>query len=603
MSTRLGLFDGRLISLFPRRLVNTARSATMLQGTEYATYLENLVPNDDKAGSGAKRFGLGTKGNAVASTMVDLMEYRLSSGLIQIIAAYSDGTLRTLNEGTGAWTTIKSGLSANGLLCWTAFNEKLIISNGIDQPFSWNGTACVDLGEFVEDFGATAETQVSTSQITLVPLAGRSDYAVGQEIQVQFATAGIRTGTITTITGTTTLTITVSGTPFPSPNESITKVFYYKKPPAFSFIFAEHARLWALSAGESKARDFRGVNGLKVFYTETTNNENTWYNQSGANPTQELNFVDITNRARRFDELIAISSLQGVLAFHGRLGTYLYRGDDPTTIGEFVWEKTIPVGTLNARLVQMLAGDVIFCTQTGLRSLQKVFQTESLEVVDDVGSDIESTISEKLRVVAGDNTAYRAARSFAYARDGLYGFRFDTESLPVRCINEESQGWTFFTGLFKDATAFLGISDGRLLVGVGGQLYAYGNGTDTAVGTVYSDNGAAYRWVWQSPWMQLGQQRWANKAFEVLMEEGATGAIYIDRFVDYNMRNTVTTEYNVVAQGAVWDVSDWDVSQWDGLAINPVEADKFLADTFRFTIRSETANGPFSVLGVRPIGR
>jgi hypothetical protein len=235
--------------------------------------------------------------------------------------------------------------------------------------------------------------------------------------------------------------------------------------------------------------------------------------------------------------------------------------------------------------------------------MQKVYQSEALDVTDDVGSDIEGTIAEKILTVAGGNAEYRAARSFAYFRDGLYGFRFDNTSLPVRVISRESQGWTFFTGLFKDATAFLGTSDGRLLVGVGGQLYAYGNGTDTAVGIIYADNGQSYTWRWESPWLNLGSQRWANKAFEVLMEQAVSGAVYIDRYIDYDSINVITTQMEVIVGGNRWDVTPWDTGIWDGKAVNPVEGDKFLADNFRFVIRSTTSTGPFAVLGVRPIGK
>lgn len=604
MPTRIGLFDGRLLSLFPRKLANTALSATLLQGSSYAAYLENIVPNDDKAGSGAVRFGLGLKGSAIpGTTIVEIMEYRKVDGSIQFLVVCADGTLRTYDENAGTYATVKSGLNTDGLYYWTAFNEKLIIVNGLNQPFSWNGSTCTDLGEYVEDFGATAETQVDQNTITLNPLAGRNDYAIGQSIRVTFQTAGAVTATISGKSGSTTLTLDVGGTPFPNPIETITKVEYFKKPPAFSFIFAEHNMLWALSAGESRPKTYRGASPLKVFYSDTTNNENTWYNQSGSKPTQELNAVDLTNKAGGFDELVGISSLQGVMCFHGRLKLYLYAGDDPATVGGFVWQKTIAVGTLSGKLMQPFPGDTLFCTATGFRSLQKVFQTESLDVVDDLGSDIESTISQKIPAVTGGDSEYRAARSFMYARAGYYGFRMDGVSLPVYCLNEESKGWTFFTGLFNEASAFLGSTDGRLLVAVGGHLMAYGNGTDPDVGVTYDDNGDAIRWLWDSGWMQLAAQRWANKAFEVIMEAAVSGILFLDRMINFNTANVESIELAIVSDGALWDDSLWDDGLWDGSIINPVASDKFLADSFRFRLRGETTTGPYAVLGIRPIGR
>lgn len=610
MPTRLGLFDGRLVSVFPRKLANTAVSATLLQGKDYATGLLNLLPNKSKAGSGGVRRGLGRKGAAIGGgvEIQELFEYRTSTGELQVLGYVSDGSIRLYNEGTGLWSILKTGLNPSGQIYAVPFNEKLIFVNGLDANFSYDGSAFADLGEFVDDTFATSKSWGSANSLTLKPGVGREDmdYQVGTNIVVTFATAGAVSATVSGSSynsGTNTLTVTVSGTPFPAVTEAINGVQYYAKPEPFSFIFANYDRLWALTGGETKVKGFRGRSGLKVFYTDTPNNENSWFNQTGSSPTQETPYIDMTNKARKYDELVAISALSGLMAFHGRAGIYLWTGDDPSTVGSFVYQKTIPVGTLSGKLMQDFPQDTLFANRDSMRSIQRVFQTETLEVVPDLGSDVETTVKAKMVNLLASDSSLRRARSFRYDHEGFYGFKLDDESLMVYALDEASKGWTFFGGLFATATAFLGTSDGRLLVGAGDQLFAYGNDTDSDVGEIFDDNGVAIDCEWGGPWLSIGPRRWGNTGWEVIFEDAVTGTIYLDRMVDWNTRNIVTSQFGLAIDGAKWDLSLWDDAKWDGDILNPVATDKFLCDAFMFKLRFSTASGPINILGVRPIGR
>lgn len=608
-ATRLGLFDGRLLTLFPRALLNTALSPTLVVKDKQAREIVNIIPNTNKAGSGAKRFGLAAKGNVVAGVTVvgEPFEYRKSDGTIQFIQAFSDGGLRTLNEATGNYTSIKTGLNVLGTVGAVPFNGKLIFYNGLDNNFSWDGTTCTDLGEYVTDIFATAETWVSTSQFTLQPGVGRgaSDYPNGRPIKVTFASAGVVSATVSSTSynvGTNTLTVSVTGTPFPASTEAVSKVEYFAKPPPFSFLFSHLDRLWGLSGGELKAKVFRGADGMKVCFQAAANNENSWYFYVGTGATQDIPFINIRNKVPQFDELVAMSVIDGNACFHGRTHLVIYTGTDPMTAGGFVWAKTIPVGTIHQKLVQRFPGDTLFFTPTGARSLRRVFQTEEAEVVADLGSDIDPTVQAKINTLMSGDAEYKKARSFFYPRDGLYGFKLDDESLLTYVLSEQSKGWVLFTGYFADAKGFLGTTDGRLIVSRGSQLLAYANGTDATAGTTYSDVGNPIECRWWVPWIQTAG-RWSNRAFEVLLEQGASGTIYIDRYINFDEQNIVTSEALIANTGSMWDEAHFDEDDWDGPTNNPVVSDKFLADNFAFLVRHSDTEGPRSILGIRPIGR
>lgn len=606
---RLGLYDGGVVSMFPRRLMNTAVSATLLSSSDFARHIENLLPNGLKAGSGAKRYGVVKKGAAIAgATILEILEFRTAAGEIRILAYCSDGTIRWLNEVTMVWATLRSGLLPNGNPRWTAFNEKLVIVDGINPVMAYDGNAIDDVGEYVTDFDststtgfATAATQVDNNTLTVAVLAGRDDYKVGRSIRVTFQTAGAIIATISAVSGTGTKTIDVTGTPFPATVQTITRVEYFDKPPAFSDIYTEHQRLWALSAGETKAKSFRATqNAMRVYYTDATNNENSWFNQT----VHEVGYVNLLNRSRRFDELVRISSINGAMVFFGRISTFIYAGDDPTTLGEFIWQKTLPVGCVNGNLVQKYPADVLFFTRYGARSLQNIFQTEGLEVVADLGSSIDPTVTAFVDNMMTSDALYRAARSYFYERDGFYGFQFGSEYSLTYAISEESKGWVYFSGAFTRASAYLGTSDGRLLMAIGGQLFSYANGTDTG-GIAYSDDNASILVKWWTPWLRLKHGRWSNVGYEVLMEEVADTTIDIYRTRDDRDDSIIMAAEGILLTepSAYWDEAYWDEAYWDSSSRRINVRDKFLADSFGLMIVNESTIGPLSFLGVKPIGR
>jgi len=590
----------------------------------------NILPGQGKGGRGSKRYGVGLKGTiatggafssgfssgfqvggpAPAVTVKDVFEYRMADGSIQFLVFVSNGKLMTFNE-DGTFTTVKSGLSSLGTLGAEPFNSKLIFYNGIDNCFSWDGTTCTDLGEYVEDVLASDETWVSTSSFTLKPGTGRAagDYPDGRTIKVTFASAGTVSAVVDSTSydaGTNTLTVNVTGTPFPGSSEAISRVEYFTRPPAFSFLKSHLDMLWGLTPGELKAKRYRGNDGMKAYFQAAANNENSWYLYTGSNPTQEIPFINLRNKVETFDELVAMSVFEGNAVFHARGHLIIYTGDDPFTAGGFQWAKTIPVGTVHQKLVRKFPGDILFVSPYGARSLRTVFQTENEEVVPDLGSDIDPTIQEKVQTLLASDDAYKKAKSFYYAQDGFYGFKLDDDSCLIYALTEESKGWVEFKGYFSDATGFLGTTDGRLLLTRDNKLYAYANGTDEDAGRDYSDDGNNVAWEWGPPWLAPNGARWANNAWEILLEDSAPQTISIDRFINFNFSDAVTTDIDIAQPGAQFDDEDSQFddedTQFDGMIPNPVVPDEFLADAFTFRLRGES-KAELNVLGVRPIGR
>lgn len=603
--TRPGLFEGGLLTLFPVQLANSSVSPSMLDSRKYARKLLNIYPSKKKAGAGAVRFGMGPKGPPAPFDTLDGWEFRRADGTIETLHLGADFALRRYDESLNSYTTIKSGLSPDGLLGAVQFNGKLIFYNGVDNNFSYDGTTVVDLGEYVEDRLADDYLWVASNQFSLKPTPGRSDYPIGRKVRLHFATAGLVEATVqsSNLVGNT-LTVTVTGTPFPGSAQAISSVEYFAKPPPFSFINTANDILWALSGGISSAKVYRGADSMKVFYTVAANNENAWFDQGTDTSTQEVAFLNIQNKAGVFDELLAIENYNGFMVFFGRLKAYLWQGYDPGELGTFIPVSTLEIGLVHQKLLQKLPNDVAFVSPYGLRTLSVQVQTDGIEVGSDIGSTYDGEFFDKIRALKADDASYRKARSFFYKREGLYGFKLDDTSLLVYVLTEKAKGWTEFNGYFSTASGFIALGDDRLMILHSNQAMVYANGEDALVGEDYSDDGNPIKAMWWIAWQSRGT-RWANKAFELMVEDTIPSVtMTIDRMIDYNEMDIVTSQAVVQGGGSVWDEALWDVAEWDAGNKNPIVTDKFLADkAFSVRISFETTSGPVRLLGFRPIGR
>lgn len=71
--------------------------------------------------------------------------YRTAASPVEIFAHGTD--VYTVNDGTGAVTSIKSGLSSSSVTYdWTAVNDKAYFTNGFDNPQVYDGTTVANVG-------------------------------------------------------------------------------------------------------------------------------------------------------------------------------------------------------------------------------------------------------------------------------------------------------------------------------------------------------------------------------------------------------------------------------------------------------------------------
>ena len=393
------------------------------------------------------------------------------------------------------------------------------------------------------------------------------------------------------------LTVTTAANILPNASVTISKVEYFDTPPAFSFIFAQHDRLWALGPGEARATVFRGATRMYVYYTDISNSVTGWFNQT----TQAVGFINLQDKHGIDDELTGISALDGSMVFFGRTRSQIWAGADPTDINDFAWAKNVEIGCIHGDLIQPFPRDVLFFSKYGARSFRTVFQTEQLEAVSDLGSNIDPTVQDEVETLLASDANYKKAASWLYDRDGFYGFKLADKPL-VYIVSEQSKGWVRFSGYFSDARAYLGLKDGRLVIARNDRLYVYANGADGQA-ALYADAGVAIRTDWWTPWVER-RSRWAHRYWQLLVEPGSPSMeVKLIRFKD-NLSGTATTlTLPINTSQSLWGDADWGVDLWGGTEeARPRLRDKFIAESWSVRIQTNNTVGPFEIVGFNAIG-
>ena len=122
--------------------------------------------------------------------------------------------------------------------------------------------------------------------------------------------------------------------------------------------------------------------------------------------------IDVTKAwPNGFDKVVAIAGHNGFLVIFGENNTLIYSGAD--TPASMVLEDTIPgVGCVDRKSVQNIGTDLLFLTQTGVRSLGRTIQEKSLPVSDisrNIKNEITANILEETQPI---NTVFSPENYF-----------------------------------------------------------------------------------------------------------------------------------------------------------------------------------------------
>jgi hypothetical protein len=181
------------------------------------------------------------------------------------------------------------------------------------------------------------------------------------------------------------------------------------------------------------------------------------------------------------DPVVAAAAHNGYIIFFGRRNTAIYANPLDTASLTLV-EVITNVGCIARDSVQSIGTDVLFLSDAGVRSLQRVIQEKSLPM-----RDISKNVRDDLMSAVASETDLTKIKSIYYERDAIYLLTLPTSKF-VYCfdtraaLQDNSMRVTIWDSI--EPKAFVVTQDKNLLIGKPGYIGKYFG---------HSDNGTVYR--------------------------------------------------------------------------------------------------------------
>ena len=181
------------------------------------------------------------------------------------------------------------------------------------------------------------------------------------------------------------------------------------------------------------------------------------------------------------DPVVAAAAHNGYIIFFGKKNTAIYANPLDTASLTLV-EVITNVGCIARDSVQSLGTDVMFLSDAGVRSLQRVIQEKSLPM-----RDISKNVRDELMSAVASETDLTKIKSIYFERDAIYLLTLPTTKF-VYCfdtraaLQDNSMRVTVWDSI--EPKAFFVTQDRNLLIGKPGYIAKYFG---------YSDNTSSYR--------------------------------------------------------------------------------------------------------------
>jgi hypothetical protein len=344
--------------------------------------------------------------------------------------------------------------------------------------------------------GTGATFSVSTvgggGAITAVSVtAAGSGYSVGDVLTIAGGTGTGAKFTVATLTGTgvATVTITVAGTGYTASDALTSTVTTNIDPHSHdgSFGFQQLGDVGTLPPGYTTS-DFKPNCALaaygRIWMADIVGDRQTVYFSrlldgsdfsGGDSGSLSLNSVFPNN-----DQIIALAAHNGFLIIFGRNNIAIY--GNPTDVTELTLAEFIPnVGCISRDSVVSTGTDIMFLSDAGVRSLQRVIQEKSLPF-----RDVSKNVRDELISNVNSETAANI-KAVYYDRDAFYLLSLPTTGF-VYCfdtrayLQDGSSRVTIWDSMLPKA--FYVNRSKELLIGKPGYIGKY---------TGYTDNSASYR--------------------------------------------------------------------------------------------------------------
>jgi hypothetical protein len=204
-------------------------------------------------------------------------------------------------------------------------------------------------------------------------------------------------------------------------------------------------------------------------------------------------FIDIASQVGNNDEIVALANHNGFLVIFCKNNIVVYQ--NPDDVDNIVLADVISgVGCISRDSVQTTGTDIIFLSQSGVRSLSRTIQEKSMPM-----RELSLNIRDELVEVLNSQPNLDKIKGAYFERDAFYLLALPATN-QIYCFDTRTQlpnaAARVTTWEEVHYTAFCSTLDRRLLLGVEGGIGEYFG---------YQDNGEPYRMRYFTNFFDFGQ--------------------------------------------------------------------------------------------------
>jgi len=269
------------------------------------------------------------------------------------------------------------------------------------------------------------------------------------------------------------------------------------------------------------------------------------------------------------DQIEAIEEFNGFLLIFGKKNIVVYRDpSDPTNMS--IQDTVDGTGCAARDSVQNIGTDILFLSDTGIRSFRKTIQEKSMPL-----NDISKNVRGPLLAHLAADTA-NLVRSVYHERDGFYILSFPTVGVDyVFDIRQQLQDGSFRVTTWDSIapTSWVSTRAGKLYMGQAGVVGQYLN---------YLDNTATYDLVYYSPWMDFSSPDSSGNFLKFPKKMGArvTGGngYVLTMSIGYDYKSEYKTTQVTIASidtPAEYNIAEYSIAEYSG-GSNDLELTAFM---------------------------
>ena len=303
--------------------------------------------------------------------------------------------------------------------------------------------------------------------------------------------------------------------------------------------------------------------------------ETTWPGGSGAGTINTLHYWP-----KGKDYIVALAAFEDKLIVFGKQAILIY--SSPSVIASLALSDTIVgTGCIARDSVQHIGSDIIFLSESGIRSLRKSLIT-SKSPVDELSLSIRDLLN--LYISAGTLSKTRSAYN---AKEGFYllsivgsstttSFYFDVKNFVSSQQFQNSDG-SSSNAVPVRTSIWTGFPVHALAYGRNGTLYAsFRDGSNEVVASYagyYDGNAQAYSIKYASPWIDLADPTGSGesgsfwkipKQANVITVGSGTYQVTTTLAFDFDSASSSqTVNVSSSTQLSEWGLAEWGLDEWN----------------------------------------